>query len=72
MKKYEIQGIVGEGAYGYVYKAKNTETGDYGKTTLWPSVAIKKFKDADDDESVRKTILREVKMLWMLKHPNII
>lgn len=27
------------------------------------SVAIKKFKDADDDESVKKTILREVKML---------
>jgi hypothetical protein len=28
-----------------------------------PSVAIKKFKDADDDETVKKTILREVKML---------
>lgn len=36
------------------------------------SVAIKKFKDADDDESVKKTILREVKMLRLLKHPNII
>jgi len=31
MNKYEILGIVGEGAYGIVYKAKNKETGDIGK-----------------------------------------
>lgn len=31
MNKYEIVGIVGEGAYGIVYKAKNKETGDIGK-----------------------------------------
>ena len=31
MNKYEIVGIVGEGAYGIVYKAKNKETGEYGK-----------------------------------------
>lgn len=31
MNKYEITGIVGEGAYGIVYKAKNKETGDIGK-----------------------------------------
>ena len=30
MNKYEIIGIVGEGAYGIVYKAKNKETGDIG------------------------------------------
>jgi serine/threonine protein kinase len=30
MNKYEIQGIVGEGAYGIVYKAKNKENGDIG------------------------------------------
>jgi len=29
--KYEILGIVGEGAYGYVYKAKNTEKLDPAK-----------------------------------------
>jgi len=27
MNKYEIIGIVGEGAYGIVYKAKNKDTG---------------------------------------------
>jgi serine/threonine protein kinase len=30
MNKYEILGIVGEGAYGVVYKAKNKETEEYG------------------------------------------
>ena len=30
MNKYEILGIVGEGAYGVVYKAKNKDTGDLG------------------------------------------
>ena len=32
MNKYEIVGIVGEGAYGIVYKAKNKETGEFGKS----------------------------------------
>jgi len=31
MNKYEIVGIVGEGAYGIVYKAKNKENGESGK-----------------------------------------
>ena len=30
-------------------------------------VAIKKFKESEDDEIVKKTTLREVKMLRMLK-----
>lgn len=34
MNKYEIIGIVGEGAYGVVYKAKHKETGEFGKTAL--------------------------------------
>ena len=32
MNKYEIIGIVGEGAYGIVYKAKCKETGEFGKS----------------------------------------
>ena len=32
MNKYEIIGIVGEGAYGVVYKAKCKETGEFGKS----------------------------------------
>jgi cyclin-dependent kinase-like len=64
MNKYEVIGIVNEGAYGIVYKAKNKETNEY--------VAIKKFKETDDDEIVRKTTLREVKVLRMIKHPNVV
>jgi len=58
MNKYEIQGIIGEGAYGIVYKAKNKDTGE--------TVAIKKFKESEEDEIVKKTTLREVKMLRTL------
>jgi serine/threonine protein kinase len=39
MNKYEIIGIVGEGAYGVVYKAKNKETGEFG--TFFSSILIK-------------------------------
>jgi cyclin-dependent kinase-like len=35
-------------------------------------VAIKKFKESDEDEIVKKTTFREVKMLRMLKQDNII
>ena len=45
MNKYDILGIVGEGAYGIVYKARNKETGEI--------VAIKKFKESEDDENVK-------------------
>jgi cyclin-dependent kinase-like len=35
-------------------------------------VAIKKFKESDDDDIVKKTTLREVKMLRSLKQENIV
>ena len=62
-KKYEVLGVVGEGAYGIVYKCKNKETGKF--------VAIKKFKETEDD-LVQKTMKRELKMLQQLKHPNCV
>jgi serine/threonine protein kinase len=36
MNKYEVVGVVGEGAYGVVLKCRNKETGEI--------VAVKKFK----------------------------
>ena len=62
-KKYDVIGVVGEGAYGIVYKCKNKETGKY--------VAIKKFKETED-ELVQKTMKRELKMLQQLRHENIV
>jgi len=64
MNKYEVLGVVGEGAYSVVLKCRNKETSDV--------VAVKKFKESEDDEVVRKTTLREVKILRMLKHDNIV
>ncbi|OMJ72142.1 hypothetical protein SteCoe_29479 [Stentor coeruleus] len=64
MNKYEIICVIGEGAYGVVLKARNKETGEF--------VAVKKFKESEDDEAVRKTTIREVKVLRMLKHDNIV
>lgn len=64
MNKYEIISIVGEGAYGVVLKCRNKETGEI--------VAVKKFKESDEDEIVRKTTLREVKMLRALRQENIV
>lgn len=35
-------------------------------------VAIKKFKDTDEEEHTKKTTMREVKILKMMNHPNIV
>jgi cyclin-dependent kinase-like len=69
MNKYEVLGVVGEGnlplgAYGVVLKARHKETGEL--------VAIKKFKESDDEEAIRKTTIREVKVLRMLRQDNIV
>lgn len=64
MIKYDVLGVVGEGAYGVVLKCKNKDTHEV--------VAIKKFKESEEDEAVRKTTLREVKILRMMRHENIV
>ncbi|EER08969.1 serine/threonine-protein kinase 9/CDKl5, putative [Perkinsus marinus ATCC 50983] len=64
MNKYEVVTAVGEGAYGVVLKCRNKDTGDI--------VAIKKFKESEDDDVVKKTTLREVRILRMLRHENIV
>ena len=64
MKKYETLGVIGVGAYGIVQKAEDKETHEI--------VAIKKFKESDQDETIRKISLREVKVLKLVKHPNIV
>ena len=38
MNKYEIIGIVGEGAYGVVYKAKDRDTGEVTTNLLTLSI----------------------------------
>lgn len=64
MENYESLGTIGEGTYGVVLKCRHKITGQI--------VAIKKFKESDDDEQVKKTALREIKILKQLKHENIV
>jgi len=64
MELYETLGVLGEGTYGVVVKARHKETQQL--------VAIKKFKESEDDEHVRKTSLREIRMLKNLRHFHIV
>ncbi|XP_054645027.1 cyclin-dependent kinase-like 5 [Dunckerocampus dactyliophorus] len=64
MNKFEVLGIVGEGAYGVVLKCRHKDTNEI--------VAIKKFKDSEENEEVKETTLRELKMLRALKQENIV
>lgn len=52
---YENLGVVGEGSYGTVLKCRHKETGHI--------VAIKRFIDKEEDKSMKKIIMREIKLL---------
>eukprot|EP00042_Codosiga_hollandica_P049580 m.577807 g.577807 ORF g.577807 m.577807 type:complete len:440 (-) comp57916_c0_seq18:1632-2951(-) len=64
MEKYDNIGVIGEGSYGLVCKCRHRESGQL--------VAIKKFIESEDDRQVKKIAMREVKMLKMLRHENLI
>ncbi|XP_066980329.1 LOW QUALITY PROTEIN: cyclin-dependent kinase-like 3 [Macrobrachium rosenbergii] len=64
MERYESLGIVGEGSYGIVLRCRHKETGQ--------TVAIKKFLESEDDHTVKKIALREVRMLKKLRHENLV
>lgn len=64
MKKYDIQGVIGMGAYGVVLRAVNKQTKEV--------VAIKKFKESDNNPIIKKIALREVKALKNVCDTNIV
>lgn len=65
LQNYEQINKIGEGTYGVVLKCRSRSSGQL--------VAVKKFKETDDDEQVRKTALREVRLLKQLRsHENIV
>lgn len=65
MNNYALEGFLGEGAYGIVLKAVSKRNHEL--------VAIKKFKDKDtDNPMIKKVIVRELRALRTLKHPNIV
>ena len=62
MDKYEHESVVGEGSYGVVLKCRQKETGR--------TVAIKKFLETDDDATVKKIAMREIRMLKVCNAPT--
>lgn len=62
--RYELIKIVGSGSYGSVAEAIDRKTGK--------KVAIKKLSGIFEDNVDCKRILREIYLLRILNHPNLI
>ncbi|KAK2989459.1 hypothetical protein RJ640_023617 [Escallonia rubra] len=62
--RYRIQEVIGKGSYGVVCSAIDTHTGE--------KVAIKKIHDIFEHISDAARILREIKLLRLLRHPDIV
>ncbi|XP_034200976.1 mitogen-activated protein kinase 16 isoform X2 [Prunus dulcis] len=62
--RYKIEEVIGKGSYGVVCSAFDTHTGE--------KVAIKKINDIFEHVSDATRILREIKLLRLLRHPDIV
>ncbi|KAJ6687339.1 MITOGEN-ACTIVATED PROTEIN KINASE [Salix koriyanagi] len=62
--QYQVQEVIGKGSYGVVGSAIDSHTGE--------RVAIKKINDVFEHVSDATRILREIKLLRLLRHPDIV
>ncbi|XP_071723378.1 mitogen-activated protein kinase 16-like isoform X1 [Rutidosis leptorrhynchoides] len=62
--RYKVEEVIGKGSYGVVCSAYDTHTGE--------KVAIKKINDIFEHVSDATRILREIKLLRLLRHPDIV
>lgn len=62
--RYTIREVIGKGSYGVVCSAVDNVTGE--------RVAIKKINNVFDHVSDATRILREIKLLRLLRHPDIV
>ncbi|KAI3695302.1 hypothetical protein L1987_78297 [Smallanthus sonchifolius] len=62
--RYKVLEIIGKGSYGVVCAAVDTQTGE--------KVAIKKITNIFEHSSDAIRILREIKLLRLLRHPDIV
>ncbi|XP_010546824.1 PREDICTED: mitogen-activated protein kinase 16-like isoform X2 [Tarenaya hassleriana] len=62
--RYRIEEVIGKGSYGVVCSAYDTHTAE--------KVAIKKINDIFEHVSDATRILREIKLLRLLRHPDIV
>ncbi|KAJ0410232.1 hypothetical protein P43SY_002564 [Pythium insidiosum] len=63
-RRYQMIKAVGQGAYGCVIAASDTETGQ--------ALAIKNIPNAFNDLIDAKRILREIRLMRHLNHPNLV
>jgi len=64
IERYNRIEKIGEGTYGIVYKAQDTENNAI--------VALKKIRLEVEDEGIPSTAIREIALLKQLHHPNIV
>lgn len=63
-ERYRKLEKIGEGTYGVVYKAEDTQTGKH--------IALKKIRLETEDEGVPSTAIREISILKELQHQHIV
>ncbi|XP_059008805.1 cyclin-dependent kinase 10 isoform X1 [Mustela lutreola] len=64
VKEFEKLNRIGEGTYGIVYRARDTQTDEV--------VALKKVRMDKEKDGVPISSLREITLLLRLRHPNIV
>lgn len=64
IKNYDVLGKLGEGTFGEVHKARSFKTSRI--------VALKKILMHNEKDGFPITALREIKLLKMLSHPNVL
>jgi serine/threonine protein kinase len=63
-RRFDVQEILGSGAYGIVVSARDTITGE--------RVAVKKIEKAFEHSTFTKRTLRELKIMRLLSHENVL
>ncbi|KAM9191908.1 cyclin-dependent kinase 10 isoform 7-T7 [Dugong dugon] len=64
VKEFEKLNRIGEGTYGIVYRARDTQTDEV--------VALKKVRMDKEKDGIPISSLREITLLLRLRHPNIV
>mmetsp|Transcript_28012 Transcript_28012/g.71404 ORF Transcript_28012/g.71404 Transcript_28012/m.71404 type:complete len:545 (-) Transcript_28012:1250-2884(-) len=63
-KRYTVQEVIGKGSYGVVCAAVDNANGE--------KVAIKKIQNVFENVADATRILREIKLVRLLKHPDVV